>query len=226
MIDKIETEYRRIERDTVEAWRANPTPGEDARSGYDIRLLGFSSGSRFSTFTVLSEFMAELEVLTKHVRALDLLPDTNLHFTFLALSPHVYESREAFPEDVRDLKQIAGASLTRAPIQLSRLRLVPLPNALVLAGIPDCGAIEARAKFAEVLLNSRWEKHLRSRYGRHPIPPLIWHTTLVREGHQYLSPEVRELFYRWRDRDFGNLELSPPVLAAVTYNWSRVVEMS
>lgn len=222
----VEEEYRRIEASALSAWDANPGMGSQIGLGYVADLLGFSSGSKFSLFEALRQFMDELNRLSQSVEGLDILAERNLHFTFLALSQHRYSGADAFPENLSELKRVAKESLKSAPTYLSRLRLVPLSNAIVLAGVPDEESVSARAVFTEALLKSSWAPHLRQRYGQYSIPPLIWHTTLVRADRQYLPTAVRDLFHSWRRQDFGSLELDAPRVAAVTYNWSRMIEIT
>jgi hypothetical protein len=223
---KLEDEYQRIDANTLLAWKANPLPGNLTGLGYDAAMLGFSSGSKFAPFGPLKQFLTELNQLSKNVDGLDVLADSNLHFTFLALSPHLFSGPDNFPDNLCELRRVVKESLQPGPICLSRLRLVPLPNAIVLAGVPNTESVSARKLFADALLKSGWADFLRQRYGQHSIPPRIWHTTLVRADRQYLHSSVRDLFHSWKQQDFGSLELESPKVAAVTYNWSRVVEMT
>jgi hypothetical protein len=106
--------------------------------------------------------------------------------------------------------------------KVNDLRLVPTRNALLLAGIPDMESLRIRKTITEEVLHSRWEPLIRERYKGFPIPPLIWHTTLMRSRREYLPESARQLFRDNRHAHFADIQIGFPILAAVTYNWSRI----
>ncbi|MBP9707346.1 MAG: hypothetical protein KBD78_06845 [Oligoflexales bacterium] len=207
---------------TLVAWKNQAGVGTLVGDGYDRHLLGFSTGSRFLPFGSFSIFHKKLSDIAPSIDGLEVLSLNNLHFTFLALSPHSYSNPSFFPAELPILQKITENHLPGVNVRLSQLRLLPLPNALLLVGIPDYKSIVARANFANALLTSPWEIYLRRRYNRIAIPPLIWHCTIVRQNRQFFSPALRELCFDWIDHDFGEIQLEAPILAAVTYNWSKV----
>lgn len=86
----------------------------------------------------------------------------------------------------RRMDPFAGLGIT-----VRELRLVALPNQLLLAGIPDTLALRQRQAFCERLLTTDWQAALRLRHGNTPLPAPFWHTTLLRYQADCLPESLR-----------------------------------
>ena len=118
--------------------------------------------------------------------------------------------------------QLFAARTRDILFKLGRLRLVVIPGALLLAGIPDLASATARAGLAADLMAADWAPHITERYRGYPFPPMIWHTTLVRSRRQRATPGMRALFAEYRYSALDDLTLGPPWLVAANYNWTMV----
>jgi hypothetical protein len=219
---QIEYEYEKIEENTLAAWKSEPGIGGHQPLPYDEKLLAFTAGQWFQPTDTLLRLHEELLALGFGDHNLKVIARKNMHFTLLALSPHRYRGPNEYPDELELLKRLYTQHVAQVQFELSSLRLVPLPNTLLLAGIPNEGAFTARRGFASELLASEWGTLLRARYEPYPIPPVIWHTTLVRSSRQLLPRDLREVFSHYRDRRFQDIDLGQPILAAVSYDWSTV----
>ncbi|XZV66054.1 hypothetical protein M1D79_10630 [Enterobacter sp. SA24] len=127
----------------------------------------------------------------------------------------------------RKLASLKSAFMDIAPltVTISDLRLVALPDQLLLAGTPDAVSLARRQHFADALLASPWKSALTQRYGNTPLPPPFWHSTLVRYEAARLPVRFRKYFEDQRASRFGGVS-APLTLALVNYNWSkkRVIE--
>ncbi len=211
-----------MEKSTLSAWERAPGVGDRVPFPYDTDLLAFATGQKFQPIGSLLRLHDELLEAAESDPALLVVRQDCIHFTFLALSPHAYSGPANYPDRLLLLKRICREHLEGLDVAISSLRLVPLPNALLLAGIPDEKSLGRRSRFAAALLESEWADLIRARYGVHPIPPIIWHTTLARCRNELLPQAVRSLFFQYRDRSFEDIGLGQPILAAVAYDWSRI----
>ena len=221
-VGQIEREYEKIEENTMAAWESEPGIGGHRPLPYDEELLAFTTGRWFQPTDTLLRLHEELLVLGSADDNLKVIARKNMHFTLLALSPHRYSGLNEYPAELGVLKTLYAQHVAQVRFRLSSLRLVPLPNTLLLAGIPNEEAYSARREFASALLASEWGVLLRARYEPHPIPPVIWHTTLVRSVRQFLPAVVRDVVSQYHDREFPDIDLGQPILAAVSYDWSTV----
>ena len=140
-----------------------------------------------------------------------------LHSTFLAVTGHTYDALSDLPE-LDELRRIFARVCHGKSYGLRHLRLVALPNALLLAGYPDPETLARRHTLAENLLASPWQGSVRARYPGGPIPPVFWHSTLLRYQAERL-PETIRRFYHARARErYGEVSL-PIRLLATNYNW-------
>lgn len=140
-----------------------------------------------------------------------------LHATFLAVSSPIYDAGSDVPPLI-GLREVFHAHCQGETMRLHDLRLVALPNALILAGEPDGDTLQRRTDFARALLASPWGATLQERYAGRSIPPLFWHSTLVRY-HALLLPErLRRFFASERGNRYGNTSV-PIRLMLSNYNW-------
>jgi hypothetical protein len=221
-MDEISQAYANRTEATLAAWRDHPDPGDPLPPSPNRQLLGVTSGCLFRAQGELAALHDELVELAARDSRLDVVPTDGLHFTFLALAWNRYASVEALPRPLAAVIPIFQQVASGLDYRLHSLRLVPLPNALVLAGLPDARTNQARQAFAEEVLATAWAPLIRDRYRDYPtIPPLFWHTTLARYGTHFASPALRRLYFRHKDISFGDLSLGRPQLVAASYGWSQ-----
>jgi hypothetical protein len=216
----ISSEYQAMTERALASWKADPEPGEIVPDPHATGLLGLSSGVKFRPVGELGVLVDELADIAKKDDCYKVVSPENLHFTFLALAPHRFAAERDLPPETTSLRRISAQYLPKIRMKLGDLRLVPLANTLLLAGIPDISTHKSRAEYAAALMESVWRPFLAERYGKYPIPPLIWHTTLARYQRKRFDSKGRELYRRNADKDFGALDLGSPRLAAVTFDWS------
>ena len=122
---------------------------------------------------------------------------------------------------LHDLGELFAAHTAHVPFVISQLRLVPLKNSLILAGVPDRHSFEARHDLTQAMLQSKWRANIEGRYAGYEIPPRFWHTTLVRATSQFAPNTLRELYRTYSSYTFDDLNLGAPKLMLVNYNWVR-----
>lgn len=204
-------------------WSQHPGIGSTLQSPYAPDLLGISSGNFLPPNRQLQKTLDDLLNAQRDDPLVDVIPQDQLHFTFLALSPHHYATVGELPS-LAPLRE-AFACCHNQPLIVGNLRLVALPNALILAGIPSEDSMALRQRFVDHLRKTSWATHLTARYQGGPIPPVFWHTTLIRYHATYLPAPFRLFYAQHRHLDFGEIRL-PIRLLAVSYNWSVVHDLS
>lgn len=212
--------YERAREGTLGAWAANPHTGDPLPPEPHRAQLGISSGKIFAARGALAQAHAELRALAAQDPLLDATPPTSLHFTFLALAWDRY-TLDTLPPEIQTLKPIFAKHTHGMDFSVDELRLLPLKNALVLAGLPSPNSFARRAALADELLGSAWAPLLRDRYRGFDIPPLFWHTTLARYGAPFAPASLRAFYARHASIPMGSLHFGEPVLAAVNYNWQK-----
>jgi len=221
----IEFAYERLTEDAISTWNANGTIGLPTPFPYHRKRLALAIGRTFTASNRLRTLLNDMRTVSTYIPRLE-VPETSwLHFTFLALSPHNFARVESFPDSLSVVKQSYTRCVAGRPWTIKNLRLVPLHNGLLLAGIPDMDTLASRKQLADDLLSSPWETMLRARYGRYPIPPVIWHTTLMRFPYERMPAPARDIYFAYSSGSFGDITLDPPILAAVSYNWSQVIRL-
>ena len=202
----------------MEHWDRSPGIGRHLGPAYPPIRLGLTLGNLFQPEGPLAQWLDRLHALEDH--GLDLTPLPSLHFTYLGFSPMLWNSAEEVP-DFSDLLPLIREAC--CPWSLTRLRLVPLPRALLLCGVPASPQeSDRRARLARktLELGEPWSSLLRRAYDPYPVPPLIWHTALARTEQEGLPDTVRTLVREHLKDDFGTVELGVPQLALVNYSWT------
>lgn len=217
--------YRTTTEKTLAAWERHPGVGEAVPEEDNRRHLGVSSGCLFQPRGQLSRCHQKLQHLASQDALLDVTPLEGLHFTFLALAWDYYSDLESLPLELSNLKRLYKQFVVTVDFRVDELRLVPLNNTLLLAGVPSVESYQMRQAFAEALLASPWRPHIEDRYKNHLIPPLFWHTTLARYRSSYASQALRELYFDYSNVTFGSLDLGKPQLVATTCNWIRFYDL-
>jgi hypothetical protein len=218
---RILTAYDETTAVTLNTWRDHPETGEAEPYCDDTRRLCISSGCKITAAGALRDVHTALLALANEDAAFDVTPASGLHFSFLAMSWGLYDAPEEYANDADDLIALFKAHTAGLNYRIKHLRLVPLRNTLILAGVPDAASFDARQGFAEAAMQTRWRAHMEARYQGYSIPPLFWHTTLARHHHRYAPAAMRELHAQFASRTFDDLVLGRPMLALVNYNWTR-----
>jgi hypothetical protein len=202
---------------TLACWeREIPLRNDESRQKNG--LLALTVGSKFSPSAEVSDLIHDLSERASRDPLLHVTPRHGLHFTFFAVTPHLYDEGNLPASD--DIAALSESLETSRGFTLHDLRLVVTPNCLLLAGSPPLVALLERERFAEALMSSRWSRLIRRRYGAGRIPPLFWHTTLVRSRSNIL-PESLQIFFRaHKDKRYPSQRIPPPALHAATYDWS------
>jgi hypothetical protein len=189
--------YAEIARRTLCHWQEHPTIGKTLSSPYHLTQLGISTGNLFNIPGWLAELHDELTEYGTNDDRLDVVPRNSMHFTFLALANSHFATMADVPPEIESLLPLYDAYVRRLTFQVWKVALLPLNNALILAGIPDPETYEARRQFAEAILQSPWARWLRDRYQQYSIPPLLWHTTSARYNAEFLPQDIRALYQRY-----------------------------
>ncbi len=202
-------------------WKRLGGSGKKRPAPFHPTRLAMTTGSYLGENARILGLHEELSEAIASDPLADLNPRAYLHFTFLALSVQAYAGKSALPGHAR-LREAYERICQGHTFTVTRLRLVALPNALLLAGVADEATQERRGEFARAVLASNWRDRLEARYPDGVIPPVFWHSTLLRYHAEGVSPAVREFFARHRGEEFGRIRL-PIRLMATSYNWSRLV---
>jgi len=216
----IESAYAAATQSTLDVWQDHADAGAVCSYPDDTAKLCVTSGCLFAQTGALADLHAGLTALAEVDARLDVVPASSMHFTFLAVSWGLFDAPSQAPA-ADELWAHFAAHVTDVRFVISRLRIVPLKNALILAGIPDPFTFGARQALAQVLLESRWQAHIEARYKGYSIPPLFWHTTLARANTEFAPLGLRDLFWAYRTRTFDDLRLGRPLLMLANYNWTR-----
>lgn len=212
--------YRSANENTVAIWGENAGIG-DIRQGnyYDPVKFALAAGIQPSVSSDVTRLLCELQQLTRDDPLADVLPADGFHFTFLPLTLPLYHENASLPEKVDQLTAI-WTGLDAKKIVIRNLRLVALPDQLLLAGIPESPAVAMRQSFCEKVLDSDWKHELLMRHSGSPLPAPFWHSTLLRYNAAFLPVTLRRYFLERQTVDFGDVagELT---LAKINYNWTK-----
>lgn len=208
-------DYAQKIRETLRLWTENPGIGAIKAPKFHPTKLALTTGDFVSS--EIGELLDHLEKLACNDKLADAASKDTFHFSFLSISLPLFDS----PEEIIDLDELtacfneccAGHTFT-----VSDLRLVALPDSLLLAGVPDEDAVERRSRFAKRLLQTSWGRELEERYRGGSIPPTYWHSTLLRYNADRLPEKFRDYFEMNQPRRFGEITL-PIRLLAANYSW-------
>ena len=220
-MNALEAAYAHTRVMTLDAWAEHEGTGAPVAPKFDKHLLGIAVGGRFTPCGWVLQLHHLLEEYAKSDPLLDVVPADCLHFTFLALATSQFEAAGDVPDEFQCVRAAYQELVSSLTFRVHRLRLHPLKNALLLAGIPDEASFQTRERLADRLLSGPWERHLRARYEGFQIPPPLWHSTFARYEADYLPPEVRDLYHAYAGQQIETVELGTPILAAHNYNWTR-----
>lgn len=223
--DAIHQAYEKVTNNSLALWETSAGRGTPIETPfYHPTRLAVSSGNRPHLCDSLLELLMALNQVAQSDPLVDVNPPQGVHFSFFPITRDIYDS----PQDVEDIEQLQAIFTQHCAnhvMHISQLRLVALPNQILLAGIPDEKSLRVRQRLADVLLDSPWREKVRARYPSGDIPQLFWHSTLMRYSADVVSPEIREAFKRFQHLDFGQVQL-PVRLVLCSYNWQRLFTLA
>lgn len=216
----LQNRYHAVNNNTAALWAENAGIGKVREENYyDPTRLALATGMRPSVTADISRLIAKLTQLTAGDRLADTLPACGLHFTFLPLTLPLYHADEPLPAKVDQLMAI-WREFAAEKVVITHLRLVALPDQLLLAGIPVHPALALREQFCAKVLDSQWKNELLMRHAGRALPAPFWHSTLLRYGATFLPEPVRAFFFEHQTATFGDVagELT---LVKTNYNWTE-----
>lgn len=215
--------YSMTSEKTLTKWAMHPGRGEIMQQAfYDQHKLAITSGIKPPLTAPLHDLLCEISELARGDPLADAMPLSGLHFTFFAITMPLYLRCDIAGIDPY-LAAIFARQAKNLKVTISNLRLVALPNQLLIAGTPDVKSYEAKEGFARQLLDSPWRDKLRERHGDIPLPPPFWHSTLLRYQADFLPARFREYFMAHRTDNYGEVA-SAVRLAFTNYNWTEVYD--
>lgn len=223
--DTIHQAYQRVTQDTLNRWEIESGKGRVIEQPfYHPTKLAISSGNRPLLAEPLLKLLAALNQASQGDALADVNPPQGVHFSFFPITRDIYDR----PQDALGSEQVQAIFHQHCAghvMHISQLRLVALPNQILLAGIPDQQSLRVRKRLADALLDSPWQEKVRARYPSGDIPQLFWHSTLLRYSAERVSAELREVFKRFQPVDFGSVSL-PVRLVMCSYNWQRLFTLA
>lgn len=223
--EELQQLYTQTSENTLAKWAIHPGVGRVREEAfYEPNKLAITSGMQPALTPPLHQLLRELHELAHNDPLADVMPYTGLHFTFFAITMPLYQRRDISMLD-QQLPTIFAEHANNLTASISNLRLVALPNQLLIAGIPDIESQSAKATFARQLLDSSWREKLRERHGDIPLPPPFWHSTLLRYQAQFIPRHFREYFLAHQSHHYGDVTAQVK-LAFTNYNWTEVHSVS
>ncbi len=211
--------YSRRSHETLALWQK--APGQDvAFQGefYPESLKAVATGIQPQLSQPIIALLERLQALTAGDAKADVMQTRHFHLTFLAITPAIYDDTSA-PRQTAELKRLFTKHCGDSPLIVRELRLVALPNQLLLAGCPDEESLRRRQRFWHDLQNSSFAKQLQQRYPGAVGPPAFWHSTLLRYQAARLPACVQDYFIHQQNVRYGRISGNIK-LRLVTYNWS------
>lgn len=216
-IETIQSLYSQRTEQALRLWHENPGIGSLKAPKFHPTKLALTTGG----FVV-----SEIGDVTQHLRTLaegdDLADVTNreaFHFSFLSISLPLFDSLAQIT-GLDELKACFDSCCAGRTFTIKNLRLVALPDSLLIAGVPDELSATRRSHFAEQLLHTAWRGKLAERYRGGSIPPVYWHSTLIRYNAEFLPERFRDYFEANQARGFGEITL-PLRLLAANFSWKN-----
>ncbi|RRZ93513.1 hypothetical protein [Erwinia sp. 198] len=215
--------YHQRSQETLHIWR-NPTTAKAYSGFYPENLKAIATGIQPALTQPISTLLAELREVVLDDPLADIMQPDHFHLTFLAVTPSCYDQRHQ-PEGVEGLTRIAAAHCLEKELVVRELRLVALPNQLLIAGIANAADIARREAFWQALQHSDYAGLLKERYSGSARPPTFWHSTLLRYNAAVLPERLQQFFKARMNQRYG--EITGTIqLRLVTYNWSQTAALS
>lgn len=165
----------------------------------------------------MGNLLSEVAEVAQNDTTVHVTPGKGLHFTFFSITPHLYTGSNLPPHET--LLEICLPILNQVEFVVHDLRLIALPDCLILGGIPTRTTYQLRHALAGALLQSDWKAAVRARHGSGKIP-IFWHTTIARSLTPICSASLQKIFKENQNKDYGSLSLPSPSLRAVSFDWS------
>lgn len=219
VVNEIQNKYKYMHEDTLIKWQHHDDDNLTVEPMHHESHLGLCIGKHANVSSMLRDLMDELHSLNDE--NLITTPLSGLHFAFLGCSKHIWSDVYDLPEEISDLKNVSHDVICDTDIKLNDLRLLSLPNSLLLVGLPDENSYEMRQELADRILQSKWREYLLDRYNQYAIPPFIWHITLARYKKQHFSEQIKSIYLSYVEKSFGSMQLGSPNLVAVNVDWQR-----
>ena len=215
--EMIQKAYQNTNSKTLTIWNEHPETGAvRTEPFYHPHRLAITSGNRAGPS--MSGLLADITAAAQGDVLADVAPPDGMHFTFFAVTQALYDRPED-AENAVELTEIFNQYCRGHIMRISDLRLIALPDQLLLAGFPDEESLRVRQSLVEHLLSTQWADKIRERFPNTEIPQIFWHSTLMRYGAQYLPSSLREFFLQNQNKNFGSLSL-PVKLVMTNYNWT------
>ncbi|WP_244212685.1 hypothetical protein [Rahnella woolbedingensis] len=183
---------------------------------YPPDCLAITSGNRAGPS--MKELLADIVTAAQGDVLADVAPTDGMHFTFFAVTQALYDRPEN-AEGLEELIEMFNQHCRGHIMHISDLRLIALPDQLLLAGFPDEESLRVRQALVDHLLTTQWAGKIHERFPNTEIPQMFWHSTLMRYSAQYLPSSLREFFLHNQQHNFGSLSL-PVKLVMTNYNWT------
>lgn len=223
--EELQQFYTQTSEKTLAKWATHPDIGRVREEAfYEPHKLAITSGIQPALTPPLSQLLHELHELAHNDSLADVMPYSGLHFTFFAITMPLYQFRDISMLD-QQLPAIFAEHAQNLVATISNLRLVALPNQLLIAGTPDVESQSAKATFAGQLLDSPWREKLLDRHGDIPLPPPFWHSTLLRYQSEFIPQHFRDYFLAHQSHHYGDVTAQVQ-LAFTNYNWTEVHRVS
>lgn len=217
--DAIKQGYRAASRQTLLRWREHAGAGRPLVAPfYPPDRLSITTGIKAAPTPAIRQLLTELRSRAGADPLAEVMPDHGLHFTLLALTPAQFSDDDAI-DDLPALQAVFRACCGARAMRLDGLHLVALPNQLLLAGYPDEASLAARRQLAQQILASPRAGALRERYKNDPLPPLFWHSTLLRYQAEYLPEPLRRFYLDHQQQTYGAIA-APMVMMLADYHWA------
>ncbi|MEZ7211250.1 hypothetical protein [Pantoea ananatis] len=213
--------YAQRNSDTLQSWQRETVGAQQQTEKffYPAGLKALTSGIQPVLNPQILSLLADLRGLTQGDPLADVMQPNHFHLTFLPVTPARYDSLQQLPA----LSLLTGAfrqSVTDFSLRVEVLRLVALPDQLLLAGIPEGRAVEQRAACWNALMSlEAWRDLLLQRHGGKTTPPEYWHTTLLRYRSTSLPDMLKSYFIDNMHRKYGAISGDIRLVFAV-YNWT------
>lgn len=217
----IENAYQSANEGSENLWRNNPTIGTiRTEPFYHPTQLAMTTGTKPEANTNILQLLGEINQLVDGDPLGDVMTPETLHATFLAIGTPDYDEQGEIVH-FSALSKIHSACCAGHIFKVSNLQLIALPNQLLLAGYPDQELLIKRGNFAAQILRSPWKKIITERYHGGPIPPVFWHSTILRYSADFLPERIRRYYFQHKCQNYGEVSGEIRLLLS-SYNWGEV----
>ncbi|MFU2317180.1 hypothetical protein [Rahnella sp. PCH160] len=219
----IQKAYDDATRRTLDEWNTHPDTGViRTEPFYHPTRLAITSGNRAGPD--MAGLLSALETAANGDPLADVAPLTGMHFTFFCITQALYDKPED-AEGIAGLTDIFRKHCDGHTLHIQDLRLIALPDQLLLAGFPDEKSQRVRQSLVDDLMKTPWAEKIRERFPHTEIPQVFWHSTLLRYSAQYLPAPLRVWFLENQHKSFGSLSL-PVKLVMTNYNWTETLTLA